>query len=181
MHRQYGFSASSAVTYAETETFGERSMAPFHVNSTTVKYTIPKGEQEEFYFRNFTVVGKKSDGFNITQWDIDHSRLKKRDGVSVLVDGDAVLKYVGAGILAGAALTVACIVVSSACGAYIGTKNRAFAAGLAGLLIEQAAQAAVALTEVAVVIWEVVAEPATRRSSTKATTLFRSIWVLLRG
>jgi hypothetical protein len=127
----------------------ERSAEPFHVNSQTVKYTIPRDEQEEFYFRNFSLVGKKSEGFNITQYDLDTGNLEKRDGASSLVDGDAVLKFVGAGILAGAALVVACIVVSSACGAYIGTNIRAFTAALAGLPIEQAGQAAVGLVEAA--------------------------------
>jgi hypothetical protein len=136
--------------YANTGDISERSAVPFHVSSQTVKYTIPKDEQEEFYFRNFTLVGKKSEGFNITQFDMDTGRLDKRDGASSLVDGDAVLKYVGAGILAGAALTVACIIVSSACGAYIGTNIRAFTAALSNLPIEQAGQAAVELTETAV-------------------------------
>lgn len=35
------------------------------VNSSTVTYNIPEDQREVFYFRNFTLVGKKSEGFDI--------------------------------------------------------------------------------------------------------------------
>lgn len=90
------------------------------VNSSTVTYNIPEDQREVFYFRNFTLVGKKSEGFDIDQWDRDNGRLTKRSAEDEAADGDSLLTKVAAGVVAVGSIGVACILLSSACGTYIG-------------------------------------------------------------
>ncbi|KAF2722288.1 hypothetical protein K431DRAFT_345565 [Polychaeton citri CBS 116435] len=93
------------------------------VNSSTVIYNVPEEDQEMFYFRNFTMVGRRSEGFNITLWEIDNDYPDRSDFTpgQRLDLGDTGLKLVAAGILAGAALTVACVLTIPSCGTFIGS------------------------------------------------------------
>jgi hypothetical protein len=96
------------------------------VNSSTVNYNIPEDQREVFYFRNFSLVGKKSEGFDIDQWDQGNGRLTKRSAEEEAVDGNSILTYVAGGVIIGGVLVAACILSHPACGTYIGNNIGTF-------------------------------------------------------
>jgi hypothetical protein len=120
-------SPSSAIA---DDVLGLQSATPrlrnVEVNSSSIYYNIPEDQREVFYFRNFTMVGKKSEGFDIHQWDRDHGRLTKRSAENAAADGDSFLTYVAGGVIITGVLVAACILGYPGCGTYIGNNIGSF-------------------------------------------------------
>lgn len=133
--------ASSADSPSEAEfaMFPHKLSNELHVNSSSINRNIPEDRREVFYFRNHTMVGKKSEGFDLAQFDKDtgHPDRSNLTAAERLEAGDISLTKVavgaGLGITAAAATLAFCVVLSSSCGTFIGNNIRNFVAAVHNL------------------------------------------------